>query len=62
MRRTIQKFIEDPLSQMIIEGSAPEGVVIADHVADTNELTFRNPERQLAEAAAGGGDEAGAEG
>jgi ATP-dependent Clp protease ATP-binding subunit ClpC len=40
MRRAIQKYVEDPLSQMIIEGSAPEGEVIADYVADGDALAF----------------------
>jgi len=41
MRRTIQKYIEDPLSQLIIEGTVPEGEVLADIVPGKEELVFR---------------------
>lgn len=40
MRRTIQKYVEDPFSQLIIEGTVPEGEVIADIVPGTEVLTF----------------------
>jgi len=51
MRRTIQKYIEDPLSQLIIEGTVPEGEVIADVNPEKEELVFNSP-AQLAEAKA----------
>jgi ATP-dependent Clp protease ATP-binding subunit ClpC len=40
LRRTIQKYVEDPLSQLIIEGTVPEGEVIADLDPVKEELTF----------------------
>ncbi|MGI8905627.1 MAG: ATP-dependent Clp protease ATP-binding subunit [Candidatus Sumerlaeaceae bacterium] len=41
LKRTIQKYIEDPLSQLIIEGTVPEGEVIAELDPVKEELTFR---------------------
>jgi len=52
MRRTIQKYIEDPLSQMIIEGTVPEGEVIADLNPEKEVLTFTAADK-LAKAAGG---------
>jgi ATP-dependent Clp protease ATP-binding subunit ClpC len=40
MRRTIQRYVEDPLSQLIIEGAIPEGEVTAELDADKEKLTF----------------------
>lgn len=40
MRRVIQKYIEDPLSQLIIEGNSPEGELLADLDAGKEALTF----------------------
>lgn len=40
MRRVIQKYIEDPLSQLIIEGNSPEGELLADLDSDKERLTF----------------------
>ncbi|MBX7247011.1 MAG: AAA family ATPase, partial [Candidatus Sumerlaeaceae bacterium] len=40
MRRAIQKYVEDPLSQLIIEAALPEGNVVVDLDTVKNELTF----------------------
>lgn len=40
LRRTIQRFVEDPMSQFIIEGSVPEGEVVADYAPEKQELVF----------------------
>jgi ATP-dependent Clp protease ATP-binding subunit ClpC len=40
LRRAIQKHLEDPLSQLIIEGALPEGEVVAEYDAERQELTF----------------------
>ncbi|MCX7717354.1 MAG: ATP-dependent Clp protease ATP-binding subunit [Candidatus Sumerlaeaceae bacterium] len=50
MRRAIQRYIEDPMSQLILEGSVPEGEVVADFDPERDELKFVAPE-QLAEPA-----------
>lgn len=50
MRRTIQKYIEDPLSQLIIEQTVPEGDVVADYDETKDELSFNAPGK-LAKAA-----------
>jgi ATP-dependent Clp protease ATP-binding subunit ClpA len=49
MRRTIQKYVEDPLSTLIIEGNVPEGRVIVELDPDRGALHFASP-AQLAEA------------
>ena len=41
MRRTIQKYIEDPLSQLIIEGTVPEGEVAVDLDTEKQQLVFQ---------------------
>ena len=40
MRRAIQKYVEDPLSQLIIEGSVPEGDVVGVLDHEKQELKF----------------------
>jgi len=50
MRRTIQRYIEDPLSQLIIEGNSPEGELEADLDEDKKKLTF-TPVETLADTA-----------
>jgi ATP-dependent Clp protease ATP-binding subunit ClpC len=52
LRRTIQKYVEDPLSTLIIEGNVPEGRVIVEIDPDRGALHFASP-AQLAEAAEG---------
>jgi ATP-dependent Clp protease ATP-binding subunit ClpC len=52
LRRTIQKYVEDPLSTLIIEGSVPEGQVIVEMDPDRGNLHFASP-AQLAEATEG---------
>jgi ATP-dependent Clp protease ATP-binding subunit ClpC len=51
MRRTIQRYLEDPLSQLIIEGTVPEGEVIADYDETEDKLTFTAAGKALAKAA-----------
>jgi ATP-dependent Clp protease ATP-binding subunit ClpC len=50
MRRAIQRYLEDPLSQLIIEGSVPEGEVTVDFDPKKDELVFSGI-RELAKAA-----------
>lgn len=50
LRRTIQKYIEDPMSQLIIEGSVPEGQVLAEVDAAQEKLLFHDA-AQLARTA-----------
>ena len=51
MRRTIQRFIEDPLSQLIIEGNSPEGDLVAELDEDKQKLVF-TPAENLADTKA----------
>lgn len=50
MRRTIQRYIEDPLSQLIIEGNSPEGEIQAELNAEKEHLVF-TPTESLADSA-----------
>ncbi len=50
MRRAIQRYIEDPLSQLIIEGNSPEGEIIAELDEDKEKLIF-TPAESLADSA-----------
>jgi ATP-dependent Clp protease ATP-binding subunit ClpC len=49
MRRTIQRYIEDPLSQLIIEGNSPEGEILAELDAEKDRLVF-SPAETLADS------------
>jgi len=40
MRRTIQRYVEDPMSQLLLEGGIPEGEIIADLAPDNERLVF----------------------
>jgi len=41
MRRAIQRYVEDPLAQMVIEGIITSGEILADVDPEKNELVFR---------------------
>ena len=57
LRRTIQRYIEDPLSQLIIEGNLPEGEVLCVLDAEKEQITF-HPSTQPVEEPAGTGKDA----
>lgn len=40
MRRAMQRYVEDPLSQLIVEGRLLEGTVVADYTGEGDELAF----------------------
>ncbi len=46
LRRTIQRYVEDPLSQLLLEGSIPEGVEIVTTL-EGEEIKFHVAERAL---------------
>ncbi len=52
MRRAIQRYIEDPLSQLIIEGNVPEGEVVGFHNEGREEIVFRASTETAAEPVA----------
>ena len=46
LRRTIQRYIEDPLSQMLLEKTIPDGVELATSVVG-DEIKFHVAEKAL---------------
>ncbi len=40
MRRAVQRYVEDPMAQLVVEGKVTKGEVIADFDAEKQELVF----------------------